>query len=265
MTRLLAAALVTSALAVTGIPAGAADFPQSLPVKAVAAPPPASGWTFHFTPYLWAAGLKGDVGLTPLAPPVNVDVGFIDILEHLKMTFMGTFEARNGRVGWIADISYLAVEADGTGPLGFVNAELTSKTFFGTFAGAYRVSEQASGWFDIVGGARVWWLRNELDITAPGPTQASFAKEKSWVDPIVGFRARANLSPQFFAQVYADVGGFGVGAKLDWQVVGILGYQYSPTTSFFGGYRYLAVDYNSGGFIFDVNMHGPIFGASFKF
>ena len=252
-------------VATASMPAEAADIPAPMPTKAVAAPPPVSGWTFQFTPYLWAAGLKGDVAMGPLAPPVAVDLSFGDIFDHLKMAFMGSFEARHGRVGFISDIAYLRLEASATGPLGFVNAELEDRTLFATFLGTYRLVDQGTAWVDITGGGRLWWIDAQLDITAPGPTALSFTREKSWIDPVVGLRARAHLTPQVFVQFDGDVGGFGVASKSTWQIAGILGYQYSPTTSFFAGYRHLEVDYNRNGFVWDVQLSGPVFGASFRF
>jgi hypothetical protein len=258
----LALALAPSAL---GQLAEAADIPAPMPVKAVAAPPPVSGWTFQFTPYLWAAGLKGDVALGPLAPPVAVDLSFGDIFDHLKMAFMGTFEARNGRFGLIADIAYLRLEASATGPLGFVNAELEDRTLFATFLGAYRAIDQGSAWVDVTAGGRLWWIDTHLDITAPGPVAVSVNRDQSWIDPVIGLRARAYLTPQLFVQFDGDVGGFGVASKSTWQAAGILGYQYSAMTSFFAGYRHLEVDYRRNGFVWDVQMSGPVVGASFRF
>jgi hypothetical protein len=256
---------ICAALAATTLVVHAADVGQGVPIKAAPVAIPDYAWTFQFTPYLWAAGLKGDIALGPAVPPVGIDLGFMDMLKHLKMAFMGTFEARYGRLGLIADISYLHAKDQATGPFGFTNASLVDKTSFGTFLGAYRVVDQKSNWIDVVGGGRLWWRRDELDITAPIVGAISATKEKAWLDPIIGIRARAYLGPQIYAEVYGDVGGFGVAAKSDWQVMGTLGYQYSPTTSFFGGYRYLAVDYNRNGYVWDVKLAGPIFGASFKF
>lgn len=39
------------------------------------------GWTFALAPYLWAAGLSGDVVKFGL-PAVDVDSSFSDILRH---------------------------------------------------------------------------------------------------------------------------------------------------------------------------------------
>lgn len=264
MKKIVSTVIGACSLALINCSVMAADWPQSLPVKAVPIQTPASEWSYYFSPYLWAAALKGDVQLGTLAPPVQIDASFGDILNHLRMTFMGTFEARNNKVGLIADLNYLAVKVSATGPLGFVNAQLNDKTFIGTFAGAFRMLDQGSAWIDIIGGTRVWWRDDVLDITGGGGA-ISVNKEKSWIDPIIGLRARAYLTPKIYAQIYGDVGGFGIGAKSDWQAVGLLGYQYDATKSFFGGYRYLAVDYSRGGYTFDVNLSGPVLGATFKF
>jgi hypothetical protein len=243
--------------------AGAAD--MQAPVKAPPVPAPLSAWSFEFSPYLWAAGIKGDVALGPMAPLVGVDVGFDTILKHLHMTFMGVFEARYEQWGLIADISYLSERVPATGPLGFVNAKLEDKTFFGTFAAAYRIVDQRTFWIDAVAGGRAWWRSDTLNITAPGPVGLSISRDKSWFDPIIGVRARTYATPQLFFQAYADVGGFGVGAKSDWQLAGLIGYDYNKTVTFFGGYRYLAVNYDRGGYVFDVALSGPVLGATFRF
>jgi hypothetical protein len=245
--------------------AAAADLPP-MPTKAsVVVPVQPSGWSFEFTPYLWAAGLKGTVDVGPVAPAANVDVGFVDILKHMKMAFMGTFETRYDKWGLIADLAYLSVKASATGPLGFTDATLKAKTFFGTFAGAYRFVDQPTFWIDGLAGARVWRLSDTLDITAPGPIALSATRSATWVDPIIGVRARVYMTPEIYAELYGDAGGFGIGAKSDWQVAGLLGYRYSKSMSFFAGYRHLAVAYNRDNFVFDVDMSGPMFGASFKF
>ena len=263
--RSLSIIAVCSTLLGTILAAGAADL-GPMPTKAsVVAPMPASGWTFEFTPYLWATGLQGDIDVGPTAPLVSVDAGFDDIIKHTKFAFMGRFEARYDKWGLISDIAYLSVKVSGAGPLGFVDGALKSKTLFGTFVGSYRLVEQQSFWLDGLAGARAWWLSNTLDITAPGPTALSATRDQNWIDPIVGLRARAYVRPDLYLEFYGDACGLGVGAKSDWQVAGLLGYQYSRSVSLFGGYRYLAVNYSRDNFLFDVNMSGPVFGATFRF
>ena len=48
------------------------------------------------------------------------------------------------------------------------------------------------------------------------------------------------------------MGSVAHGAKSDWKIAGFVGYEYSRTVTFFGGYRYLAVNYDRDGYEFDV-------------
>ncbi|TIS72383.1 MAG: hypothetical protein E5W94_31050, partial [Mesorhizobium sp.] len=88
---------------------------------------------------------------------------------------------------------------------------------------------------------------------------------KTWVDPIIGVAGDVALGNGFGLHGEADVGGFGLGADIDWQVQGTLQYRYSDSVTLEAGYRYLAVDYDDDGFVFDIAMQGPIIGARFRF
>lgn len=245
----------------------AADAPilmsTKTPVLTSASTP--SAWSFEFTPYFWLAGLSGDVRVGPNAPLTNVDLSFSDIIHHTGFAAMGAVELRNGKFGIVADLIYLSLGARATGPLGYVNGQLKDKTFIGTVNVAYRVIENGPYWVDLEAGMRGWAINMDLafDVVPIGVSR-TYSLDKSWIDPIIGVRARANLGSNFFVLGYADVGGFGVSSKSTWQVAGLLGYQYSPMVSFMAGYRYLAVDYNRSGFLWDVNMAGPIMAISFK-
>ena len=245
--------------------ANAADIPAKAPPKVVAAAAPVDAWSFKITPYFWAAGLTGDVKLGPAAPLTHVDASFWDILGDLKFAAMATLEARKGRYGLVADVIYLSLATSATGPLGFVNAQLKDKTFMTTINAAYRVVDNGPWWLDLEAGARIWAMNFNVGFQlVPVGFSTSYSLSKSWIDPVIGVRAHANLGQGFFVQGYADVGGFGVSSQSTWQVAGLLGYEYSPKVSLLAGYRYLSVDYNRNGFVFDVDMSGPIFGVSFK-
>jgi hypothetical protein len=254
------------ALALAARAADAADIPTKAPAAVVAAPAPVEGWWFQVTPYFWAAGLKGNVRPGPNAPLAQVDASFTDILDDLGFAAMATIEARKGRFGLVGDLIYLSLTSTARGPLGFVGAQLKDKTFLAQVNAAYRVVDNGAWWLDLEAGARIWAMDMDLTFSIAPPIGASrtFSLSKSWVDPIIGVRARANLGQGFFVQGYADVGGFGVSSDSTWQVAGLLGYQYSPAISFLAGYRYLAVDYDRNGFVWDVDLHGPIFALAWK-
>ena len=123
--------------------------------------------------------------------------------------------------------------------------------------GAVR-SESVS--LDILAGARMNWLEVDLGI---GTTTRS--ADESWVDPIVGMRFRAQLSPSFYFRAEGDIGGFDVGSDLTWQAMAGFGWSFRDNGGLFLGYRALGTDYSDGGFTYDLVAHGPLIGLELTF
>lgn len=243
----------------------AADILAPMPTKAPVLTPPPPAWSSEFTPYFWLSGLNGNTQVGPSAPVTNIDLSFSDLIQHTGFAAMGTAEVRYGKFGFVADMMYLSLGAGATGPAGYVNAQLKDKTFIGTFNFAYRVIENGPYWVDLEAGVRGWAMNVDLAFDAvPLGASRTYGVNESWIDPIIGVRVRADLGSNFFVEGYADIGGFGVSSKSTWQIAGLLGYQYSPTMAFMAGYRYLAVDYDRNGFLWDVNLSGPILAINFK-
>lgn len=69
----------------------------------------------------------------------------------------------------------------------------------------------------------------------------------------------------FAIPLYADVGGFGVGSDLTWQLFGGVTYRFNQTVSAALGYRHLDVDYEKDSFVWNVSFSGPVIGALFRF
>jgi opacity protein-like surface antigen len=242
-------------------PAGAADLaPPAEPVAAN------GGWTFAFAPYLWAAGMTGDIAQFGL-PEVDVDLSFSDIMENFDIGFMGVGEVRHDRFGILTDLMYIKLSAgnhvDPKGPID-AKVDLSTETF--TFLGAaeYRLIDDEAGSLDALAGARLWWVSTDFDFSGAA-LDTSANDSETWVDPIVGLRGRFNLSPDFFLTSWGMIGGFGVSSDFTWDVMGGIGYQASDSISLIAGYRGMGVDYKNSGFVFDVVQDGPILGAVFRF
>jgi len=77
-----------------------------------------------------------------------------------------------------------------------------------------------------------------------------------WFDPYVGLAVHYNLNNAIYLTAKGDIGGFGVGSKLTSQDYGALGCQISRHVFAEIGYRYLFVDYQQKGPIFDVAEQG---------
>jgi len=259
--RRIASALLAGTLA---LGAGAAATAQTTTAQT-------GGWQFELTPYIWAAGMKGDVQSGPL-PKISVDVSFSDILDVLDFGLMGAFEARKGRWGMLFDAIYMKLEMDGTasstGPGGLtVNAKLEMKQTLLAAAAMYRAVEGRSP-VDVVGGLRYVKIEASADINGSlfGQTgTVSRSGKEDWVDPYIGVRIQHPVSDRWTLVGYADIGGFGVGSDFTWQAIAGVNYDFSKSVSAKLGYRYLGVDYDKGGFLYDMDSYGAYLGVGIRF
>ena len=225
-----------------------------------------NGLSFQVTPYLWFAGIDGDVATLPSVPTASVEAGFDDIIENTDFAIMLIGEVRGDRFGALVDLIYMNLSAEGAlpGPAAS-GVRVDIENFIGTLTGTYRPYEKDGVAVDLLAGARLWYVDNELRLTSGPFSGATLAESETWVDPVVGVRARADLGAKIFVSGYGDVGGFGAASDLTWQVYGGLGYEVNDWFSAQIGYRVLDVDYENDGFVYDVTMDGPILGLMFRF
>ena len=262
-------------------PAFAADL-----AYADAAPAPASGWQFSFTPYGWMININGDV--TAAGNTVAVNESFFDIVDKSDSlaAFMGYFEARKGKLALFTDLVWLdlgfsgSVNVSGSPFARFPRAvvsiagrgQLDYQSIIIQSGVAYEVArwQNAPGSYtavDVLGSARYWNQDVSLSVNLTGTLDVDFsrlgfnfkrsrgvaiarANDLEWVDPVVGARVRHQIAPGKELRLLGDVGGFGVGSDFSWQAVALYGFH----TTCFGipfnadiGYRALYVDYSESG------------------
>jgi hypothetical protein len=223
-------------------------------------------WSFTVAPYVWGTAVQGTVATLPPLPPVKVDASFGDIIKQANLGFVGAFELRKGKVGFITDIVWLKLSAESSAlPSPFTHTlNLESESFMGTALGAYRAIKRERGWLDLVVGVRGWYVDTSLDvgpgILLPGRT---ISHTEGWVDVIGGARARINLGQRFYATAWTLGGGGSSQSVVD--LTGTIGYAFTDNISATAGYRYIKVDYSKSGFVWNVEYQGPILGGMFKF
>ena len=100
-------------------------------------------------------------------------------------------------------------------------------------------------------------IANQLKITLNRTLSQTISRDDGWFDPYVGLHTRYNFNKTYYTAVRGEVGGFGVGADLMWQVEGVLGINLTRNIFSEIGYRALAADFENGDFTFDVVLHGP--------
>lgn len=259
---------LVAAVAVCGAAGPAlADEPKAPAADAPGAGAPAGDdWHFRLAPYLWMAALEGDVATLSGLPTVDVDASFSDILEDLDLALMLAGELRYRRAGLLLDLAYLDLSTDEStpGPL-FGEVELETRTFFATLAPFYRALDAERGVLDLFAGMRVWSIDTEL-VFEPGLlARRETDDDETWVDPLVGARGSLRLLDSLSVSAAGDVGGFGAASESTWQLLGTLDFRAWERVAIRAGYRHLEVDYDHGGFVWDVALSGPIVGVAIDF
>jgi opacity protein-like surface antigen len=232
-------------------------------------------WQFEFTPYLFAAGLKGTSGTQGVT--ADIDVPFDKVFDHLDGAFMGVFEARTGNWAFGFDGLYVRLEGErsrswqGPAGIGSATGELDvaiKQQVYTPYAG-YRVVDGRTTVY-VIGAARYTQLDTELNLVTttggllPGGTRTQNGS-KSWWDPVVGASIAVPFAEHWSAVGYVDVGGFGVGSDLTYQAIAGANWQFAKNFSAKAGYRYLYQDFEEDGFVWDMALHGVYLGLGIRF
>ncbi|MBN8791458.1 MAG: hypothetical protein J0I01_04435 [Stenotrophomonas nitritireducens] len=220
----------------------------------------ADAWRFQVTPYVWMTGLDGQVRPFQGAPSVHVDRRFSDLLSDLDAAAFVTGTARRDRFVLQADFSHAAVSSKGTLPIGLPARAKVRQTSL-TLTGGYNWAPSETASVDLMGGLRSW----DIKATAEVPGLARADSNSSFVDPILAARWRQSLAPRWSSLVYADTGGFGVGSRSTWQLLGAVNYAAREDLHVSLGYRHLSVDYRDDGRRLDFSQSGPMLGVTWLF
>jgi hypothetical protein len=249
-------------------PATAGQPPAADPAPSAPSPAGTTGaddaWHFAVSPYLWFPGVHG----TAVGPRGN-GLGFraspSDLLSHFRFGLMGAVEARRKRILGTLDMMWIRLEDDKALPfprLGAISANIKATEFLLTPKIGFRVVDEGKLKIDALAGFRYWHFGESLNFN-PSLLGLNFTGSQNFVDPLVGGRIEAALSPKIVATVLGDVGGWGTGSQLEYQVAGLLGYKIKPTWTLQAGYRYLYIDYrNSRGSVFNATTAGVVFGVT---
>ena len=245
-----------------------------------AAQPPsnqvADGWQFELTPYVWITGMTGTVSPFRRAPEVHVDSSFSDILKDLNVAGFANAWGTNGKFGFYADLMYVDMsEGHSGGPVTIpvygvtvpaINVDVDSKLFMGALFGAVRVVEDDGFNLDALAGIRVAHLDTAVNAAIPAAAlNYSAASDFGWVEPAIGFRAAYDFGNRFRIVGEADISGFSVGSDLTWQAMATVNYAITRSAALAFGYRYLSIDYDDDGHVFDTVLQGPTIGMTFSF
>jgi len=223
------------------------------------------GWHFAVSPYMWFAGIHGNVGV--LGHEASVHADFSDIFNYLNIGAMGVFDARYKRVILPVDFLWMKLSDDRSLPVNDIAQSIKAKmteTMLSPKIG-YRIADGKRVKVDALFGIRYWHVSTDFTLE-PVQIAGGISQSKNWVDAVAGGRIEIALTPKAFALIGGDAGGGS--ARSDYQVAGGLGYKISRKWVLLGGYRYLSVNYRPNGrplFVYDVSMPGLVIGATYNF
>ncbi len=263
-------ALLVFVLVLIGLAGARAQQPES---QSPAAPPPATllpGIEVLAVPYVWFPWIGA--GVRPADTRLSSASNTIDpgkLYSHLTwVPFMGQAEFRSGSFGLVTDFIHAPLKSgistrdilfgSGTG-------EFTLNT--GSAVALYRALALPDQSADIGLGFRAWGLDGQIALS--GRRQrlpaVTVANGLSWADPLIAARYHYDFGNGFAATAYGDLGGFGLGAHFDWQLLGTLDYALRPGLNLHFGFRSLNFSYGAPRTNISMNMNGPIISATFRF
>lgn len=230
--------------------------------------------------YGWFPAIGGTTAFPPNGGGPSIDVSSKDVLDALKMAFMGNIGVKMGQWGVWTDLVYADFGASKNGtrkvsiggvPLpGEIQTDLNLdiKSWIWTLAGTYSLVDTPQHTADLLFGTRLLDMKQTLDYSFNGtgslPIDRSGTAKASisdW-DAIVGVKGRTFLGTErkWFVPYYADIGTGN--SKLTWQVNGGLGYQFD-WGAVAATWRYLDYEFKSGNAIQSTNFSGLVVGVGF--
>ena len=227
-------------------------------------------WHFRLSPYVWFAGIEGDVATIPGLPSAPIDISPSDALQDTEASIMVILDGKKGRHGFFVDLLYSDVRSDEDliPAIGLTLRTTTKSTLF-TLAYQYEIYNQDHVVIDLLAGARYWAIDSKLRFSSGlgGPLDGrTITNDESWLDPMVGFKARAPIGDsRFYVSGGAGLGGFGVGSDLFYEISANVGYQWNDAIGTSIGYRMFDVDYDNDGYVYDVKQQGWQAGLTWSF
>jgi hypothetical protein len=237
-------------------------------------------WQWELGIYGWFPAIGGTTSFPSGASGPSFDVSAGDVLDALKMTFMGQAEVRKGRWGAWTDIVYADLGGSQSGSRDFTvggrpvgtsaNLSLDMKSTVWTLAGIYNLTSTPENTTDLLFGARMLNLDQTLNWSLASsipelPTRSGEAKVEgtNW-DAVVGLKGRYYLGAdrKWFLPYYVDVGSGQ--SKLTWQINAGVGYAFD-WGAVVATWRYLDYDFKSGDALQSMSMNGALIGVAFQF
>jgi hypothetical protein len=223
--------------------------------------------TFMLTPYIWFLGLDGSIDVDGRV--ADIDAGFVDIVDasdSVMAIFIDAEWRRDGN-GFLMEEIFTRVVVDEEEKIS--SADVVFEFNIIEIAGSWEFArrreflsparpEPGEARLDYLFGLRYTHVKSSVTI-AVGPLAGSSTERSDLFDPFLGLRATGGLTQELSYAIRADIGGFGLGHDLTWNVRAAIGWNGnvgSKDSVLAMGYRALSMDHKEGGTTIDVIIHG---------
>lgn len=224
-------------------------------------------WGFLIAPYAMFPNMKGETGVGNL-PTTSVDEDPSDVFSNLQFGAMLYAEVHDTSWAFSSDVLYMKLEADVAPDSQVVDGSAEVAQLGWELAAMRRLSS----WFELGLAATYNKIDADVDIVVsalPSAPTLSGGLDEDWIDPSIVMRATFPFGEKWQFQARGNVGGFGVGSDLMWQLQVDAVYRHSDRWQFALGYRVIDVDYDHGSgadrFVYDMTTFGPVLKVGFSF
>lgn len=221
-------------------------------------------WQHTAVVYGMGAAIDGDATIGDITVPIDMSIS--DLFDSLEFGAMFAYRADNGTWSITADTTFMGLGGTGKGPAGFVkgNVDLDQFTLMGTLG--RRLTPTLEALFSL----SYFDLSSDLTITGPVETRKA-SVDADWVDPMLGLQYNAPFADDWRLNLRGDIGGFGIGSDLSYQVLANVHWQANERIGLVIGYRLIGFDYEDGNKgsasyqRFDLTEQGPLVGMTISF
>ncbi len=198
-------------------------------------------WKYQLTPYLWASDMDGTTAVA--GQEIDFTAEFSDLVSHLDAGFAANFTAKSDAWGYFIDGMFVKLKADELGLRSGIDVAVDQKIVEAGLS--YSLTDQ----FDVIGGGR--YQKVDEDLNSP---IGSLNGGDSWIDGFIGLTWQPVNTDKWTMKLRADIGAGDSDSTWQGSIGG--GYRFNKTWSMLIAYRYLATDYESDKFKWDVAQSG---------
>lgn len=254
MKKIMMSVLVASSLALAGGDINPVEPVVETPVGV------ANPWRNEVTIYGWLPSISAD---TPF-PDSGDSIDAEDILDNLKMVFMGSYGGRNDTWSAFADVIYMDVSDSKThtfpnDDIAYVSLDMKALLINAGFG--YSLVNTEEGILDLTAGIRYLDLKTSIRTDLLDDDR-DISGSKDFTDFFIGVKGYKNINENWYIPYEADIGTGDT--ELSWQLYAGVGYRYDWGDIKLG-YRYLELDMEDGSLVEDLTLSGALLGVSIKF